>query len=87
MVAHRVSMMVVQSQLADTLLDQDPAGARTAINAVEDAGRDALAELRSVLGLLHHEGSAARSPGDTSWRDSAAWSTMRGRVGCRARSG
>lgn len=35
--------MVVQSQLADTLLDADPEGARTAINAVEDAGRDALA--------------------------------------------
>ena len=64
-VAHRVSMMVVQSQLADTLLENDPAGARTAINAVEEAGRDALTELRSVLGLLHHEGAAARSPGDT----------------------
>lgn len=64
-VAHRVSMMVVQSQLADTLLDKDPSGARTAINAVEEAGRDALTDLRSVLGLLHHDGAAARSPGDT----------------------
>ncbi|MEP6814474.1 MAG: histidine kinase, partial [Marmoricola sp.] len=64
-VAHRVSMMVVQSQLADTLLDHDPRGARRAINAVEEAGRDALTELRSVLGLLHHEGEAAQSPVDT----------------------
>ena len=64
-VAHRVTMMVVQSQLADTLLEKDPVGARSAIHSVEEAGRDALVELRSVLGLLHHEGGASRAPGDT----------------------
>ena len=64
-VAHRVSMIVVQSQLAETVLDQDPDRARGAIRAVEEAGRDALTELRSVLGLLHHDGPARLSPGDT----------------------
>ncbi|MDZ5620175.1 sensor histidine kinase [Nocardioides bizhenqiangii] len=64
-VAHRVSMIVVQSQLADTLLERDPAGARVAIGAVEDAGREALVELRSILGLLHEEPPASRSPRHT----------------------
>ncbi len=63
-VAHRVSMMVVQSQLADTLLLDDPERARTAVRAVEQAGRDALTELRSVLGLLHDGSPATRVPGD-----------------------
>jgi len=64
-VAHRVSLIVVQSQLADTLLDGDPDGARRAVRAVERAGRDALVELRSVLQLLHEADPATRSPGDT----------------------
>lgn len=64
-VAHRVSMIVVQSQLADTLLDTDPGRARGAVRAVEDAGRQALTELRSVLDLLHAGDPAARAPGDT----------------------
>ena len=64
-VAHRVSMIVVQSQLAETVLAEDPDRARRAIRAVEDAGREALSELRSVLGLLHHDEPARLSPGDT----------------------
>ncbi len=64
-VAHRVSMMVVQSQLADTVLDNDPAAARRAVQAVEAAGRDALEELRSVLGLLHDEHPGDRQPEGT----------------------
>ena len=64
-VAHRVSMMVVQSQLADAVLEEDPARARQAIVAVEAAGRDALVELRSVLGLMHHDDPATLAPGDT----------------------
>jgi signal transduction histidine kinase len=64
-VAHRVSMMVVQSQLADTVLDDDPAAARRAVQAVEQAGRDALEELRSVLGLLHDDRATDRRPETT----------------------
>lgn len=64
-VAHRVSMMVVQSQLADTLLQRDPGRAHEAIVAVESAGREALVELRSVLGLMHHEDRASLAPGNT----------------------
>jgi signal transduction histidine kinase len=62
-VAHRVSMMVVQCQLADAVLDDDPARAREAIAAVTTAGRDALGELRAVLGLMHHDRAASLTPG------------------------
>ncbi len=64
-VAHRVSLMVVQSQLADSLVDRDPQAARAAVNAIESTGREAMDELRSVLGLLHDGTKATRSPEDT----------------------
>ena len=57
-VAHRVSMIVVQSQAADALLDTDPTAARGAVRAVEDAARQALAELRQVVGVLKEETGA-----------------------------
>lgn len=62
-VAHRVSMMVVQAQAADALLGKDPDGARDALGAIDESGRQALAELRALLGLLRENtGDAAREP-------------------------
>jgi signal transduction histidine kinase len=58
-VAHRVSMIVVQSQAADALLDSDPSAARRAVRAVEDAARQALSELRQVVGVLNEASVAA----------------------------
>jgi signal transduction histidine kinase len=57
-VAHRVSMIVVQSQAADALLDSDPPAARRAVRAVEDAARQALSELRQVVGVLKEASDA-----------------------------
>ncbi|HVE98373.1 MAG TPA: sensor histidine kinase [Mycobacteriales bacterium] len=51
-VAHSVSLMVVQAGAARRMIGVDADRARTALLAVESAGRDALAELRRVLGLL-----------------------------------
>ena len=52
-VSHRVSMMVVQAQAADTMIDATPDKAHDAVRAIDQAGRDALVELRALLGLLH----------------------------------
>ena len=51
-VAHRVSMITVQAGAAQTVAASDPERAVRAMAAVEDAGREALDELRQVLGVL-----------------------------------
>jgi signal transduction histidine kinase len=54
-VAHRVSLMTVQAGAAKTVAADDPEGALQAMEAVEDAGRQALVELRHLLGVLRPE--------------------------------
>jgi signal transduction histidine kinase len=54
-VAHHVSVMVVQAAGARRVLDKDPALARGALEAVESAGRTALAEMRRMLEVLRTE--------------------------------
>ena len=51
-VAHRVSLMTVQAGAAKTVADDDPQGARRAMEAVEKEGRQVLGELRHLLGVL-----------------------------------
>lgn len=51
-VAHSVSLMVVQAGAARHLLDKDPDQSRQALAAVESVGREALAELRTTLDVM-----------------------------------
>jgi signal transduction histidine kinase len=54
-VAHAMSAMVVQAGGARRLADKDPERARGAFAAVEDTGREALTEIRRLLGVLRHQ--------------------------------
>jgi signal transduction histidine kinase len=54
-VAHRVSLMTVQAGAAKAVAAEDPEGALRAMAAVEEAGRQALDELRHLLGVLRPE--------------------------------
>jgi len=56
-IAHGVSVMVVQAEAADEVLDDNPAAAREALRKVQRGGRDALAELRRVVGILRDNGA------------------------------
>jgi signal transduction histidine kinase len=51
-VAHYVSVMVVQAAGARRVVDKDPVAAKRALEAVEIAGRTALAEMRRMLEVL-----------------------------------
>jgi signal transduction histidine kinase len=61
--AHRISMISVQSGVGAHLLDRDPDQARSALIAVNQASKEALQELRATLGLLRQvDGPESRSP-------------------------
>src|SRR5581483_10216911 len=55
-IAHALSVIVVQAGAADDGFDRDLAAARSSIRAVDESARSALADLRRVLGILHHDG-------------------------------
>ncbi|MGW7055661.1 sensor histidine kinase [Streptomyces sp. NPDC054887] len=59
-VAHNVSVMVVQADGAAYVMDASPAQARQALETISTTGRQALAEMRRLLGVLrtgeHQEG-------------------------------
>lgn len=49
---HAMSVMVIQADAAELLLDNDPAAARVALQDIAAAGRSSLADIRRVLGQL-----------------------------------
>jgi signal transduction histidine kinase len=59
-VANGVSAMVVQAGAVPRVLAAgDTTGAADALAAIEEIGRDALAEMRRLLGVLRHDGEGA----------------------------
>ncbi|HLJ99818.1 MAG TPA: histidine kinase [Streptosporangiaceae bacterium] len=61
-VAHHVSVMVVQADGAAFALDSTPEKARTAIEAISRTGRQALTEMRRLLGVLRSAEPASLAP-------------------------
>jgi signal transduction histidine kinase len=60
--AHSLSGITVQAGVGLHLMDREPEAARRALTEIRDASRDALDEVRDVLGVLRAEGEAPRSP-------------------------
>jgi signal transduction histidine kinase len=62
-IAHIVSVMVVQAAAAGDVFHSNPARAREALASIEATGREALAELRRLLGQVRtDEGDASFAP-------------------------
>ncbi|MGW4421247.1 sensor histidine kinase [Streptosporangium sp. NPDC004631] len=55
-VAHNVSVIIVQADGASYAIDSDPEQAREAMRAISSTGRRALAEMRRMVGVLRADG-------------------------------
>ncbi|SBT88261.1 Signal transduction histidine kinase [Streptomyces sp. DI166] len=53
--AHAVSLMVVQAEAGPVVVRSDPERAEAAFDAIAATGRDAMAQLRRILGVLKEE--------------------------------
>jgi signal transduction histidine kinase len=62
-VAHSVSVMVIQTQAARLVAGQDPEAARKALRAVDSCGREALTDMRRMIGVLHRGDLELGAPG------------------------
>jgi signal transduction histidine kinase len=62
-VAHNISVINVQASTALHLMDRQPERARAALSVINDVSKQALVELRSVLGILRDvDAGAPRAP-------------------------
>ncbi|TFV78314.1 sensor histidine kinase [Blastococcus sp. CT_GayMR19] len=64
LVAHSMGVIVIQSQAGRRAVDDEPDSARAALSAIESSGRQGLAEMRRLLGLLTspEDGSVTPQP-------------------------
>jgi len=58
-VAHSVSVMVLQAGAAEQVLGTSPERARESLATIQDSGREAIVELRRMLGLLRDPAAGA----------------------------
>ena len=62
-VAHSMSVIAVQAGYGQYVIDASPAGAREALGAIQATSRDALEEIRRMLGVLREQQQRDPAPG------------------------
>ncbi|AWZ10109.1 MULTISPECIES: histidine kinase [unclassified Streptomyces] len=60
--SHAVSIMIVQAEAGPVAVRRAPERAEAAFDAIADAGREAMTQLRGMLGVLREDGPAPREP-------------------------
>ncbi|MFI5762933.1 sensor histidine kinase [Streptomyces sp. NPDC051563] len=60
--SHAVSIMIVQAEAGPVAVRKAPERAEAAFEAIAETGRDAMAQLRTMLGVLRTDEAAPRSP-------------------------
>lgn len=63
LVAHHITGIVVQAQAARTVAEMKPEAVVPALDAIANAGADALTSMRRLVGVLRAQDEAARTPG------------------------
>ncbi|MEV6577686.1 histidine kinase [Streptomyces sp. NPDC051582] len=58
--SHAVSIMIVQAEAGPVAVRRAPERAEAAFEAIAETGRDAMAQLRTMLGVLRTDGAAAQ---------------------------
>ncbi len=61
-VAHHVSAIAVQAGAAEEIAERDPARARAVLGTIQATSRQALAEMRALVGVLHGEPNGTLAP-------------------------
>jgi signal transduction histidine kinase len=61
-IAHSVSVMVVQAGAAEQMLDRDLERARESLATIQDSGQQAVVELRRMVGLLRDDEELSLAP-------------------------
>ena len=61
-VTHNVNVVVMQAMAASGVLESDPSRVRAPLEAIESSGREALAEMRRMLGVLREEDELLLAP-------------------------
>ena len=62
LVAHSMGVIVIQAQAGQRAVATDPEAARSALSAIETSGRQGLAEMRRLLGLLTSPATGSVAP-------------------------
>ncbi|MFE7566922.1 sensor histidine kinase [Streptomyces sp. NPDC057539] len=70
--SHAVSVMVVQAEAGPVAVRTAPERAEAAFEAISETGRDAMVQLRRMLGLLREDTETAAEAGDTGASGTAA---------------
>lgn len=60
--SHAVSIMIVQAEAGPVAVRKAPARAEAAFEAIAETGRDAMTQLRTMLGVLRTDEAAPRAP-------------------------
>jgi signal transduction histidine kinase len=61
-IAHTLTTINVQAATAAQLIERNPSHARNALETIEDASRDAIGELRAIVGVLRDDGDTPLAP-------------------------
>ena len=78
-VAHNVSVMVVQAAAARRMIDHDASKAKEALGSVEQTGREALREMRRMVGMLGTEADEPLALAPQPSMDELEWLVERAR--------